>query len=137
MSTYLDSLVQLCCWARGTLQTNTTGMCKECSQWMGYTGFAPNQGGMHFLGLHCSVSRVLCKTSVPSGPCIFLHFPDLRHSGLRCSARAHTWLGCVFCALRRSEQLSCLATAVAATHHLSPPYFSVLWVYSWRTFSGG
>ena len=26
---------------RGTLQTNTTGMCEECSQCLGHTGFAP------------------------------------------------------------------------------------------------
>ena len=32
--TYLGSLAQLCCGEGGTLQTNTTGMCGECSQCM-------------------------------------------------------------------------------------------------------
>ena len=39
--TYLGSLVQLCCGEGGTLQTNITGMCGECSQCLGHTGFAP------------------------------------------------------------------------------------------------
>ena len=30
--TYLGSLVQLCCGEEGTLQTDVTGMCGECSQ---------------------------------------------------------------------------------------------------------
>ena len=32
MVTYLGSLVQSCCGEGGTLQTNITGMCGECSQ---------------------------------------------------------------------------------------------------------
>ena len=45
----LGSLVQLCCREGGTLQTNTTGMCRECSQCLGHTGFAPAQGMCAFL----------------------------------------------------------------------------------------
>ena len=41
MVTYLGSLVQLCCGEGGTLQTNITGVCGECSQCLGHTGFAP------------------------------------------------------------------------------------------------
>ena len=41
MVTYLGSLVQCCCGEGGTLQTNITGMCGECSHYMGHTGFAP------------------------------------------------------------------------------------------------
>ena len=44
MVTYLGSLVQLCCGEGGTLQTNITGVCRECSQCMDYTGFAPAHG---------------------------------------------------------------------------------------------
>ena len=39
--TYLGSLVQLCCGEGGTLQTNITSVCGECSQCLGHTGFAP------------------------------------------------------------------------------------------------
>ena len=38
---YLGSVVHLCCGEGGTLQTNITGMCGECSQCLGHTGFAP------------------------------------------------------------------------------------------------
>ena len=46
--TYLGSLVQLCCGEGGTLQTNITGMCGECSQCLGHTEFAPAQGACAF-----------------------------------------------------------------------------------------
>ena len=71
MVTYLSSLVQLCCGEGGTLQTEFPGICGECSQVKDHTGFAKAQGGMCFLGLHCSGSReelsagVLSKAGLP------------------------------------------------------------------------
>ena len=44
MVTYLGSLVQSCCGEGGTLQTNITGMCGECSQCLSHTGFALTHG---------------------------------------------------------------------------------------------
>ena len=49
MVSYLDSLVQSCCGEEGTLQTNITGVCGECSQCLGHTGFAPIHGMCAFL----------------------------------------------------------------------------------------
>ena len=49
MVTYLGLLVQFCCGDGGTLQTNITGMCGECSQCLGHTGFAPTHGVCAFL----------------------------------------------------------------------------------------
>ena len=49
MVTYLSSFVQSCCRERGTLQTNITGVCGECSQCLGHTGFAPAHGACTFL----------------------------------------------------------------------------------------
>ena len=46
---YFSSLVQLCCGEGGTLQTNITGMCGECSQCLSHTGFAPPHGLCAFL----------------------------------------------------------------------------------------
>ena len=43
MVTYLGSFVQACCGEGGTLQTNITGVCGECSQCLGHTGFASAQ----------------------------------------------------------------------------------------------
>ena len=71
MVTYLGSLVQLCCGEGGTLQTNITAMCGECSQCMDHTGFAPAQGSVCFLGLHCSGSRVLCRGTVQNSPVFY------------------------------------------------------------------
>ena len=48
MVTYLVSLVQLCCGEGGTLQTNITGVCGECLQCLGGTGFAPAHGACAF-----------------------------------------------------------------------------------------
>ena len=48
---HLGSLVQLCCGEGGTLQTNTAGVCGECSQWMDHIMFATVQGSMCFPGL--------------------------------------------------------------------------------------
>ena len=39
--TYLGSLVQSCSGEGGTPQTNISGVCGECSQCLGHTGFAP------------------------------------------------------------------------------------------------
>ena len=41
MVTYLGSLFRLCCGEGGAMQTNITGVCGECSQCFGHTGFAP------------------------------------------------------------------------------------------------
>ena len=43
-SLFKGSLVQLWCGEGGTLQTNITGVCRECSQCMDHTGFAPAHG---------------------------------------------------------------------------------------------
>ena len=49
MVTYLGSLVQSCCGEEGTLQMNITGVCGECVQCLGHTGFAPAHGMCAFL----------------------------------------------------------------------------------------
>ena len=46
---YFDLFVPLCSGEGGTLQTNITGMCGECSQCMDHTGFAPAHGMCAFL----------------------------------------------------------------------------------------
>ena len=63
MVTFLGSLVQLCCGEGGTVQTNTTGVCGECSQCLGHTEFAAAHGMCAFMvytaqALGCSVGEV-------------------------------------------------------------------------------
>ena len=48
MVTFSGLLVQSCCGEGGTLQTNITGLCGECSQCLGHTGFAPAHGTCAF-----------------------------------------------------------------------------------------
>ena len=58
----------MCCVEGGTLQTNITGMCGECSQCLDHTGFAPAHGGVCFPGLHCSGSRLLFRGTLQGRP---------------------------------------------------------------------
>ena len=76
----LGSLVQLCCREGGTLQTNITDMCRECSQCLGHTGFAPAHGMCAFLVYTAQAPGSL------QGNCLkqalgCVHFPGLSHSG--------------------------------------------------------
>ena len=41
----------------------------KCLQCVDHAGFATSHGRVYFLCPHCSGSRVLCKGTVPSGPC--------------------------------------------------------------------
>ena len=132
MVTYLGSLVQLCCGEGGTLQTNITGMCGECSQYLSHTGFAPTHGACAFpvytaQASGCSAgelskvgpglralprSKLLRFQVVLQGNCLkwalgCVHFPCLSHSGSgsRVFHKGTELVGPVFCALPGSEQL--------------------------------
>ena len=128
--TYLGSLVQLCCGEGGTLQTNITGMCGECSPCLAtldlpqlmvacafpvYTAQAPG----------CSAGEL---SKAGSG---FLALPRSKLLRFRFSGilQGHTQsVGHVFCALPRSEQLRqpgvwqahCPMSAVCLNHLPSP-----------------
>ena len=84
MVTFLGSLVQSCYGDGGTLQTNITGMCGECSQCLGHTGPAPTHSACA-LCPHCSGSRLLHQELSEASP--GLHAPPrskplrFRHSG--------------------------------------------------------
>ena len=49
MVIYLGSLVHLCCRERGTLQTQITGVCGDCTQCLGHAGFGPTHSVCAFL----------------------------------------------------------------------------------------
>ena len=132
VDTFLGSLVQSHCGEGGMLQTNNTGMCSQC---LSHTGPAPAHGAHH------SGSRLLCWELSEAGP--GLHAPPrsklLRFRHL-CSPQRRRlgWAG-VLCPsqVRAAQVMRCLASAVAATYRLSHLCCSVLWVYHWRTISGG
>ena len=129
MVIYLGSLVQLCCGEGGTLQTNITGVCGECSQCLGHTGFAPLTA--------CVLSwstllrlQVALQGNCPKQALGCVHFPGLSRSG------SGSWVlhkgtdsdGPAFCALPRSEQLRGPGAWQAhspqvgsVSYHLPPP----------------
>ena len=103
---YLGSLVQLCCREGGTLQTNITGMCGECSQYLGHTGFAPAHGVCAFL-VYTAQAPGYSAGELSKRALGCMHFPGLNCSGSG-SRVLHTGadsVGPEFCALPGSEQL--------------------------------
>ena len=127
----LGSLVQSCCGEGGMLQTNSTGICGECSQCLSHTGPAPAHGA-------CALPAQALSKASPG-----LHAPPrskplrFRHSGS--TQRRRLCWACVLCPsqLRAAQVMRCLASAVTVTYCLSHPCHSVFWVYNWHTFSGG
>ena len=104
--TYVGSLVQSLCEEGGTLETNITVVCGECSQCLGHTGFAPLMA--------CVLSQstllrlqVALQQNCPKQALGHIHFP-----GLSCSGSG-SWVlhkgtdlvGPAFCAVPTSKQL--------------------------------
>ena len=111
MVTYLGSLVPSCCGEGGTLQTNVTGVCGECSQCMDQAGFAPARG-VCLLAPGCSAGA---PSKVGS---VFRALP--RSKPLRFSS-------CVLCLsqVQAAQLTRCLASALSqlggASYHLPGP----------------
>ena len=106
MVTFLGLFVQSCCGEGGTLQTNISGMCGECSQCLSHTGFTSAHGVCAFpfytvQALGCSAGKCLR----PALGCV--HFPGQSRSGLGSWVlhKGADLVGPVFCALPRSKQL--------------------------------
>ena len=88
------------------MQTNITGICGECSQCLGHTGFAPTHGVWAFpvytsQALGCS-----------AGSCLMRALGCINSPGLSCSGsdsrvlhKGTDLVGPAFCAFPRSEQL--------------------------------
>ena len=101
---FLGSLVQSCCGEGGTLQTNISGVCGECSQCLGHTGFAPAHGMCAFPVYIAQVpggsSGELSKAD--PGLLVLPRSKPLRFSS-RVLHRGTDLVGPAFCALPRSE----------------------------------
>ena len=96
----------MCCGKGGTLQTNITGVCGECSLCLGHTGFAPTHSMCAFLvyptqAPGCSAGE-LSKAGL--GLCAFPRFKLLRFR-FSSTPQSTDSVGPAFCALPRSEQL--------------------------------
>ena len=140
MVTYLGSLVQLCCGEGGTLQTNITGVCGECSQCPSHTGFAPAHSVCAFpvytaQALGCSAGNCL------RWALSWMHFPGLRRSASRVLHKGAGLVGPAFCVLPRPSSSGdqgehSRPQLGAASYCLPRPSRSVFWVYNGHAFSG-
>ena len=115
MVIYLGSLVQLCCREGGTLQKNITGICGECLQCLGHTGFVPVRGV-------CAVPVYTAQAPSCSGGELSkagpgcMHFPGLSRFRFSGTPQRHklSW-ACVLCLSQvlATQATRCLASALS------------------------
>ena len=117
MVIYLGSFVQLCCGEGGTLQTNITGMCGECLQCLGHTGFASAHSMCAFL-IYCAQTPG-CSAWVLSkggpGLCALLRSKPLRFKFSDSPQRHRLGWACVLCPsqVRAAQVIRCLASTLS------------------------
>ena len=117
MFTYVGSLVQLCCWKRGTLQANITGMCGECSQCLGHTEFAPTRSMCAFQVYSAQAPRCSARewSKVGPGLCALPRTMPLRFRFSGTPQRHKLGWACVLCSsqVRAAQATRCLANALS------------------------
>ena len=105
----------MCCREGGTLQTNITGMCGECLQCLGHTGFAPTHGVCAFLvyaaqAPGCSAGE---RSKVGPGLRALPRSKPLRFR-FSCTPQRHRlrWV-CIFCPSQvwAAQEIRCLVSA--------------------------
>ena len=134
----------MCCGEGGTLQTNITGVCGECSQCLTHTGFAP---------AHCVCAFPVYTAQAPDcssgelskvGPG-FHALPrskPLRFRFLGNPQRHRLSWACVLCPfqVRGAQATRCLASTLSQvcgmSCHLRSPSPSVFWVRCKNAISG-
>ena len=137
MVIYLGSLVQLCCGEGGTLQTDTTGVCRECLQCLDHIGFAPAHGMCAFPVYTAQAPGCSARELSKAGPGLHV-LPRSKPLRFRFWVlyKGTDLVGPVFCALPRSEQLrqqmlgQCTLCRCSASYHLPGPSLTVSWVHS-------
>ena len=143
MVTNLGSLVQLCCGEGGTLQTNITGMCGECSQCLGLTGFAPAHGKCAFpvYTAQASGCSAVELSGVGHGLCELARSKPLRFRFSGTPQRCRLCWACILCPsqVRAAQVTRCLVSTVAPSWRLhlitSPVPATLFWVYNRHAFS--
>ena len=137
--------VQLCCGERGTPQTTITGVCGQCSQHLGHTGFAPTHGVCAFPVYTAQAPGCSAGELSKRGALVCVHFPGLTHSGSgsRVLHKGTDSVGPAFCVLPRSEWLRCPGAwrvhspQVGDTSYQLPgPSCWVSWVHHKNAVSG-
>ena len=124
---FVGLLVQLCCGEGGTLQTNITGVCGECSQCLGHTGFAPTHGVCAFPVYTAQAPGCSAGELSKAGPGLraLPRSKLLRFRFLGTPQRHRLGWACVLCPsqVRAAQVTGCLVSAVAPSWscNLSPP----------------
>ena len=118
-SHFLGSLVQSCCGEGATLQTNITGVCGECLQCLGHTGFAPAEGVYAFPVYTAQAPGYSAGELSKAGP--GLHFPGLSLSGSSSPVlhKGADWVGPAFYAVPQSQPLGFRARPSPACPNVS------------------
>ena len=135
----------MCCGKGRTLQRNITGVCGECSQRLGHTGFAPAHGMCPFLVYSaqapgCSAGEL---SKVGPGVRALPRSKPLRFRFLHTPQRHILRWACILCPsqVRAAQATRCLESALSqlgsASYHLPGPRPLVSWVCSKSTASGG
>ena len=137
---FLRLTCQVFCGERRTLKTNITGMCGECSQCLGHTGFAPTHGVCAFPVYTAQAPGCSAGELSEAGPglCARPRSKPLRFKFLGIPQRHRLGWACVLCPsqVRAAQVTRCLAIMVAVTYRLPHPCCSVFLVYNGHTFSG-
>ena len=117
MVTYLVSLVQLCCGEGGTLQTNITGVCGECLQRLGHTGFATIHSACAFLVYTAQAPGCSAGELSKAGPGLHAlpRSKPFRFSFSGTPQRHRLGWACILCPshVQEAQLTKCLASAVA------------------------
>ena len=144
MVTYLGSLVQSCCGEGGTLQTNITGVCGECSQCFVHTEFAPTHGVCAFPVYTAQALGSSSGELSEAGPGLHTlpKSKPLRFRFLGCSTKAQTWLGLRFVPFpspsSSGDQVLGERTlpSCSKSYHFPGPCHLVSWLHSGSAVSG-
>ena len=118
---------------RGTLQTNITGVCRECSQYIAHW-VCPSSRRVCFPSLHCLGSTLLCQELSETDPGLYaLHRSKplrFRYSGS--PQRRRLGWACVLCPsqAQAAQATRCLVNTFSPVGRciLSPPWSQLLGV---------
>ena len=128
-----------CCGEGGTLQTNITGVCVECSQHLGHIGFVLAHGVCAF-PFYTVRLQVALQGNCLKWALSCMHFPGLSHSGTG-SCVPHRGLRFVPFPGPRSSSDQVLGERTLPrwgreSYHLPSPSHSLSWVCSRSAVSG-
>ena len=114
----LGSLVQSYCGEGGTVPTNFTGICGECSQCLGHTGFAPTHGVCAFPVYTAQAPGCSAGELSEAGPglCALPRSKPLRFKFLGIPQRHRLGWACVLCPsqVRAAQVTRCLVSSLSS-----------------------